>query len=234
MGSLIWNSAKHHRNLIQQRNFWEVKNGNTERFWEDSWQQMPKLKDQIALNQPLEQEMQSYDKVKNFWRNSPTQEYQEWLKADQILRQGSTQVQQILDTELTKRRIQHSNEKDILRWGYEEIGTYSMREACNIIIKAHTVKDPLWSIIWDPSIWPKISTFLWLLCHNKILTWDNLRKRNFHGPSIFPNCRQEEETIKHLMMSCYTAQALGKGQFPLPKGRKNSRRHHCHCAQLGS
>ena len=90
MGSLIWNSAKQHRNLIQQNSFWEVKNGNTERFWEDSWQQMPKLKDQIPLTQPLEQEMQSYDKVKNFWRNSPTQKYREWLKADQILRQGST------------------------------------------------------------------------------------------------------------------------------------------------
>eukprot|EP00253_Pinus_taeda_P018267 PITA_18267 len=38
IGSLIWNSAKQHRNLIQQHNFWEVKNGNTERFWEDPWQ----------------------------------------------------------------------------------------------------------------------------------------------------------------------------------------------------
>lgn len=75
--------------------------------------------------------MQPYDKVKNFWRNSPTQEYQEGLKADQILRQGSTEVQQILDTKLAKRGILHSNEKDILVWGYEEIGTYSTREAYN-------------------------------------------------------------------------------------------------------
>lgn len=82
MGSLIWNSTKQNRNLIQHHNFWEVKNGNTARFWEDSWQQMPKLKDQIPLIQPLEQDMQYYDGVKNFWRNSSTQEYQEWLKAD--------------------------------------------------------------------------------------------------------------------------------------------------------
>lgn len=27
-GSLIWNSAKQHRNLIQDHNFWEVKNGH--------------------------------------------------------------------------------------------------------------------------------------------------------------------------------------------------------------
>lgn len=107
-----------------------------------------------------------------------------------------------------KRKIQHSDEKDILRRGYEERGTFTMREAYNILIKTNIVKDPLWSKIWDPSIWPKISTFLWLLCHNKILTWDNLRKRNFHGPSIYPNCRQEEETIKHLMHSCQIARKL--------------------------
>eukprot|EP00253_Pinus_taeda_P032481 PITA_32481 len=37
MGSLIWNSAKQHKSLIQQHNFWEVKNGDIMRFWEDSW-----------------------------------------------------------------------------------------------------------------------------------------------------------------------------------------------------
>lgn len=114
----------------------------------------------------------------------------------------------MIDTELKKRRIQPFEEKDILRWGYEEKGTFNNGEAYNLIIKEHLVKDPIWSKVWDPSLWPKISTFLWLLCHNKILTWDNLRKRNFHGLSICPNCKQEEETIKHLMLSCHIVQKL--------------------------
>eukprot|EP00253_Pinus_taeda_P028336 PITA_28336 len=107
-----------------------------------------------------------------------------------------------------KRRIQLSNERDILRWGYEERGIFTMREAYKLIIKEHMVKYPLWSKVWDPTNWPKISTFLWLLCHKKILTWDNLRKRSFHGPSMCPNCRQEEESIKHLMHSCHIARKL--------------------------
>lgn len=69
-------------------------------------------------------------------------------------------------------------------------------------MKEHTIKDPLWNKIWDPKIWLKVSTFLWLLCHDKILTWDNLRKRSFHGPSICPNYKQEEETTQHLMNFC--------------------------------
>lgn len=32
-GSLIWNTAKQHYLLIQQNNFWEIRNGNSARFW---------------------------------------------------------------------------------------------------------------------------------------------------------------------------------------------------------
>jgi len=38
--------------------------------------------------------------------------------------------------------------------------------------------------------------------HQKILTWDKLRKRNFQGPSICHNCFLHEETQQHLLNSC--------------------------------
>lgn len=106
MGSLIWNLAKQHRSLIQQHNFWEVKNGNIARFWEDSWQQMPKLKDLFPHMQSPPQNMQEHDRVKNFWKLSSTQEYKEWLKEDRFLRQGTPQAEQMIDAELKKMRIQ--------------------------------------------------------------------------------------------------------------------------------
>ncbi len=39
---------------------------------------------------------------------------------------------------------------DILRWGYEDKGNFTTKEAYNIIIKEHIVKDGLWSKVWDP------------------------------------------------------------------------------------
>jgi len=39
--SLIWNVAKQHKDVIQQHNFWEVRNCNNAQFWEDSWHQKP-------------------------------------------------------------------------------------------------------------------------------------------------------------------------------------------------
>eukprot|EP00253_Pinus_taeda_P015289 PITA_15289 len=136
--------------------------------------------------------------VGNLWSITTQQDLRKWHKASQIIANGTAQEQQTLDTELEKRKIQCSEGKDVLRWGYEERGTYSTKEADNLLIKDHSRPDKIWSKIWDSSIWPKISTFLWLLCHKRVLTWDNPRKRNFIGPSICFNCKKGEETIEHL------------------------------------
>lgn len=147
-GSIIWNSTKQHKNLIQEHSFWEVKNGDQARFWDDSWQQMPKLKNLFPPNVPLEQDLHPQYTVRNFWRNTSHQDYREWLKATQVIAQGTRQDWKTLDTELAKRKIQYSEEKDILRWGYEERGIYSTREAYNILVKDQIRLDPLWSKIW--------------------------------------------------------------------------------------
>lgn len=44
--------------------------------------------------------------------------------------------------------------------------------------------------------------------HQRILTWNNLRSRKFHGPSICLNCRQSEETLQHLLNNCSLAHKI--------------------------
>lgn len=148
MGSLIWNSAKQHRSLIQQHSFWEVKDGKDARFWDDSWQQLPKLRYLLHPLQIPAQDLQDHNKVNIFWR-SPIQDTRQWIEENQILRDGTEQAQKILEAELMRRRIQCSEERDVLRWGYGEKGVFSTKEAYNIIIKEHMVKDNLWRKVWD-------------------------------------------------------------------------------------
>eukprot|EP00253_Pinus_taeda_P024057 PITA_24057 len=136
-----------------------------------------------------------------FWTDS-WQQLPCLANAQEIISDSPGVVQQSLAEELQKRQILKATEQDKLRWGYEEKGTYTTKEAYHIIIKDQLTKDKLWEKIWSPPIWPKISTFLWLLSHNRILTWDNLRKRKFEGPSICLNCKMEEETAVHLMQLC--------------------------------
>lgn len=83
-----------------------------------------------------------------------------------------------------KRNIQRSEEKDILRWGYGEKVIFTTKEAYNIIVKEHMVKDNLWSKVWDPTNWPKVSTFLWLLCHTKFSLGTISGKGTIMGPQF--------------------------------------------------
>ena len=66
-GSVIWNSAIQHRDLIQQHSFWEIGAGNLARFWEDNWQQEPNMyKDELeALKNDTNNK--SLFMVNDFW-----------------------------------------------------------------------------------------------------------------------------------------------------------------------
>jgi hypothetical protein len=52
---------------------------------------------------------------------------------------------------------------------------------------------------------------MWLALSNKVLTWDNLQKRNKHCPGWRYICKGSEEFISHLLISCsYTSQVWKK------------------------
>lgn len=42
-GLAVWNLAAQNENLINQHAFWEICNGKTIRFWQDSWQQREQM-----------------------------------------------------------------------------------------------------------------------------------------------------------------------------------------------
>eukprot|EP00253_Pinus_taeda_P003713 PITA_03713 len=139
----------------------------------------------------------------SFWEKpNLNSEHREWKTINQIIPDSTEATQLSLAKELKKRRILKEAGADKLRWGYEEKGIFTAKEAYKIILKDRLNKDKAWEKIWNPSIWPKILTFLWLLAHNRILSWDNLRKRKFAGPSICLNFKMEEESAVHLMLNC--------------------------------
>lgn len=76
---------------------------------------------------------------------------------------------------LGKRQILTSTLDNQLRWGKNKAGLFNLKEA---------------------------KLFKWLVQQSKILTWDNLRKRGFVGPSRCHLCRQHEETTNHLLNRC--------------------------------
>jgi len=81
--SLIWNVAKQHSAFIQAHSFWEIHSGTTTRFWEDSWQQLPKLAS--LFHKPKWQAtMQQNDQINvhQFWQQQSPQGFQLWRQAN--------------------------------------------------------------------------------------------------------------------------------------------------------
>ena len=72
--------------------------------------------------------------------------------------------------------IHLSGEEDAIIWKYESKGVYSV-SSLYAIINFRGVLPVYVQAVWKVKVPPKTHFFLWLLCHNKLLTRDNLVKR---------------------------------------------------------
>jgi hypothetical protein len=72
--------------------------------------------------------------------------------------------------------------KDI--WGWGKTGVYTTAEGHRTLqaSKISSQTTTFWEDVWEPLAIPKVNFFFWTLVHNKILTGDNLEKRNIAGP----------------------------------------------------
>jgi len=144
----------------------------------------------------------------HFWTPSIIHGFRQWKPVRKITQKEMEAHNMELHKELTSRRIRVHTGSNFLRWGYTPKGTYTTKEAYQIMCQTQEPIDPSWQRIWTMGIWLEVSTFIWMLYHQRILTWDNLIKGGFHGPSYCPNCQNNEETIQHLMDSCRMANQL--------------------------
>lgn len=58
------------------------------------------------------------------------------------------------------------------------------------------------STLWKSGCPPRMIYFAWLLFNNRNLTWDNLIKRSWHGPSRCYICESDEESNLHIFFCC--------------------------------
>ena len=59
-----------------------------------------------------------------------------------------------------------------------------------------------WKHLWQLKVPLRCKITLWLDLKNKILTWDNGIKRGWIGPNRCALCKDEEEIVSHLFVSC--------------------------------
>jgi len=148
--------------------------------------------------------------VVEYWqpKSEPTI-WQNWISREQWHTPAGLRNVDLFLQDLAKRRILISNKEDILRWGSNPKGTFNLKEAYKLLAASPDQQsDHKWKTLWSRGTWPKIKLLSWLVLHNRALTWDNLQKRGFVGPSRCMLCENGSETLNHLLNTCPTACSL--------------------------
>jgi hypothetical protein len=98
-----------------------------------------------------------------------------------------------------------NNENDILLWSWDtKKGQVNAKQAYEVqMLEKETEETNCWyKELWTWQVPLKIKLFIWLMLEQRILTWENLVKRGFLGPSRCVLCGKDEETVLHLFVEC--------------------------------
>jgi hypothetical protein len=168
------------------------------RFWEDNWLGTSSLAIQfwdlyVIVNEKTSTvaDLWDGDELKcTFRRTAGPRLSRMWLEAVQI---AST--------------IHFSEDDDNLIWQFTFNGIYSSQSLYKVISFRGVMPVFVPSRLWDLKIPPRVHIFLWLLSKNKILTRDNLAKRQKLEVETCLFCN-DKETVQHLFFDCVVAQLL--------------------------
>ena len=107
-----------------------------------------------------------------------------------------------LKAELRDAAPVHMNKKD--KWGWGPTGSYSTAKGYAMLQCQKDRPPPakIWKDVWDSTALPKVNFFFWTLMHKKVLTGENLMKRNIAGPHRCALCKEAMETSDHLFVDC--------------------------------
>eukprot|EP00253_Pinus_taeda_P019318 PITA_19318 len=170
--------------------------GDLPLFWEDRWQQEPILLQEDLKDLKAETNTKEFTQVKDFLdQTNSSGKWRKWrnfdLRNDNPLKSKAERLMKMLE----KRKILVSKGNDQLRWGNNNEGNFNLKEAKLILLDLDSqAPDRIWQNLWKHQGWMKVKLFLWLVLQRRILTWDNIKKRGFLGPSRCQLCEAQEET----------------------------------------
>lgn len=160
---------------------------------------------------PLQERIgRNRERVSCYWKNDELDGiWRKWRNPRDWDRELSQEQIKVYLKEMNSRKVKARTGKDILRWGNNAKGSFTVKEAyCLTDTQAINEENQEWIVIWKNHWWPKISLFTWLTAKNKILTWDRIQKKGFCGSSRCYLCKREEETRDHLFINCLYTRKL--------------------------
>ena len=95
------------------------------------------------------------------------------------------------------------DQDNLLAWNFSANGMFSSNSAYTISLNATvTHATPSWKWLWKIPTLPRIITFLWLACHDRLPTKFHLRSRHIFHDDYCPFCLTSLETTLHILRDC--------------------------------
>jgi hypothetical protein len=101
---------------------------------------------------------------------------------------------------------------DKIWWVPNKKGKFEVKSFYSILNSSISFHFP-WKSIWRTKAPPWVAFFVWSTALGKILTLDNLKRRNIVLVNRCGMCKKEEESIDHLLLHCVRAQFLWNAFF---------------------
>ncbi|KAK7282263.1 hypothetical protein RIF29_10909 [Crotalaria pallida] len=170
-----------------------MENGGTIKFWKDPW--LPGIK-AIA-------DIPGVD-VPDWCVNYPAVHYSlngnwDWDILNSLL---PTYVCNLIAS-ITPPNPEAGN--DSVAWMADVSGCFTLKSAYNLL-RGHTnltqIVDNKFDKVWKWKGPQRIRSFLWKICHDKLLTNSERMKRNMGVDNSCPCCLNNEETILHMLRDC--------------------------------
>jgi hypothetical protein len=194
--SPFWKGLMGVKDEFFSRGSFTVGNGQSTRFWEDTWlgdrplaEQFPSLYNIVRWRNVLVSDVLIGNPLNiEFRRNLSNDRMDVWLLL----------LQRLI-------RINLSADPDIFVWKLTTSGIFSVKSMYADIMNGYTVF--LRKYIWKIKVPLKIKIFMWFLYKKVILTKDNLAKLNWNGCKKCAFC-DANESINHLFFDCPFAKLI--------------------------
>jgi hypothetical protein len=93
---------------------------------------------------------------------------------------------------------------DKISWISLKRKIFEVKSYYKLKVNSELVNGP-WKIIWKSKVLPRVAFFMWTAVLGKILTMDNLRKKNIIVMDWCCICKKSGESIDHLLLHCEVA-----------------------------
>jgi hypothetical protein len=204
--SATWCAIEHGLELFKKGAIWRVGTGTSIRAWRDPW--IPRS----TMYRPMSLRRECRYK---------------WV-SDFINTDGSWNMQRLerhflpLDVEdIVKIRPSRRGDADFIAWQPDKRGMFTVKSAYNLAFQEHMESQgvgatsgrpggdrPLWKLIWQCPVPPKVRTLAWRIGRNAFATQANKVRRGIKTPPTCLICGLEVETTFHVFLRCPHARRL--------------------------